>query len=252
MNYLQLMDNSKLGPEEESLAKYLGEGNYKTFYRKQIIQNKLKITKDDFIVGEIPVMLAAMRQLGIEYSYCDYPESLRKYLLRNVWPATMRDIRNEIYEEGHLKKPLFIKPRNKMKRFTGFVCDTIDDLTQNAKGAGNNVQIWCSDIIHFTSEYRCPILNGKLKGCYHYSNFNTYDYIKYREKLFEIVQKMADENKEATSAYNLDVGITNKGEIALVEMTDGFSFGKYGMSDELVANMLITRWNELKRSIKND
>lgn len=30
-------------------------------------------------------------------------------------------------------------------------------------------------------------------------------------------------------------------------MTDGFSFGKYGMSDELLAEILITRWNELKR-----
>lgn len=246
MNYLQLMDNSKFSPEEEALAKYFGEGNYQTFYRKQIIQNKLKITKDDFIAGDIPTMYAAMRQLGIEYSYCDYPESLRKYLLRNVWPATMRDIRNDIYLEGFLKKPIFIKPRNRLKRFTGFVCETIDDLSQNSYGAGNNVDIWCSDIIHFTSEYRCPIVNGKLRGCYHYRNHNTYDYIKYREALFDLVQKMADENKEGNSAYCLDVGITNKGEIALIEMTDGFSFGMYGMSDKLLAEILITRWSELK------
>ena len=249
-NYLQLNDRSKFEPEEESLARYFGEGNYQTFYRKQIVQNKLKITKDDFICGDIKTMYAAMRQLGIDYSDCDYPESLRKYLLRNVWPATMCDIRNEIYEEGHLKKPVFIKPRNNLKRFTGFVCDTIDDLSMNSYNAGNNVEIWCSDIIHFTSEYRCPIVNGKLKGCYHYNKHNPYDYIKYREQLFELVQKMADENKEGNSAYNLDVGITNRGEIALIEMTDGFSFGKYGMSDELVAEILITRWNELKEGAK--
>ena len=246
MNYLQLMDNSKFSIEEEALARYFGEGNYQTFYRKQIVQNKLKITKDDFIAGDIKAMYAAMRQLDIEYSYCDYPESLRKYLLRNVWPATMRDIRKAIYQEGFLKKPIFIKPRNRLKRFTGFVCETIDDLSQNSYGAGNNVDIWCSDIIHFTSEYRCPIVNGKLRGCYHYSNYSTYDYIKYREALFDLVQKMADENKEGNSAYCLDVGITNKGEIALIEMTDGFSFGKYGMSDELLAEILITRWDELK------
>ena len=246
MNYLQLMDNSKFSPEEEALARYFGEGNYKTFYRKQIVQNKLKITKDDFIAGDIPAMYAAMRQLGIDYSYTDYPESLRKYLLRNVWPSTMKVIRNEIYETGCLNKPIFIKPRGKLKRFTGFVCESIDDISQNARGAGNNVNIWCSDIIHFTSEFRCPIVNGKLRGCYHYQNFNTYDYIKYRERLFETVQQMADENKEGHSAYCLDVGVTNKGDIALIEMTDGFSFGMYGMSDELLAEILITRWNELK------
>ena len=100
MNYLQLMDNSKFSPEEEALARYFGEGNYQTFYRKQIVQNKLKITKDDFISGDIKTMYAAMRQLGIKYSYCDYPESLRKYLLRNVWPSTMKALRDEIYVSG--------------------------------------------------------------------------------------------------------------------------------------------------------
>ena len=245
-NYLQLMDNSRFGPEEEALARVFGEGNYIPVYRKQIVQNKVKLTKDDFISGDIKTMYAAMRQLGIDYSYCDYPESLRKYLLRNVWPSTMRDIRNEVYLEGSLKKPIFIKPRNNLKRFTGFVCETIDDLGQNVYGAGNTVDIWCSDVIHFTSEYRCPIVNGKSRGCYHYSNHNPYDYMKYREQLFEMVQKMADENKEGTSAYCLDVGITNKGEIALIEMTDGFSFGKYGMSDDLYAEIVTTRWNELK------
>ena len=250
-NYLQLMDNSKFGPEEEALARYFGEGNYQTFYRKQIVQNKLKITKDDFISGDIKTMYAAMRQLGIEYSYCDYPESLRKYLLRNVWPSTMKALRDEIYVSGFLDKPVFVKPRDNLKRFIGFICESIDDITQNARGAGNNVKIWYSDVIHFTSEYRCPIVNGKLRGCYHYSNHNPYDYIKYRKTLFETVQKMADENKEGNSAYCLDVGITNKGEIALIEMTDGFSFGKYGMSDELLAEILITRWDELKNSINN-
>lgn len=45
MDYLQLMDNSKFSPEEEALARYFGERNYQTFYRKQIVQNKLKIQK---------------------------------------------------------------------------------------------------------------------------------------------------------------------------------------------------------------
>ena len=66
-NYLQLMDNSKFGPEEEALARYFGEGNYKTFYRKQIVQNKLKITRDDFISGDITPFLF-FRQLDSFFS----------------------------------------------------------------------------------------------------------------------------------------------------------------------------------------
>ena len=197
-------------------------------------------------ITEIIFKIGAEDKLVGRTNYCDYPESLREYLLRNVWPSTMKALRDEIYISGFLDKPVFVKPRDNLKRFTGFICESVDDITQNAKGAGNNVKIWYSDVIHFTSEYRCPIVNGKLRGCYHYSNHNPYDYIKYRKALFETVQKMADENKEGNSAYCLDVGITNKGEIALIEMTDGFSFGKYGMSDELLAEILITRWSELK------
>ena len=197
-------------------------------------------------ITEIIFKIGAEDKLVGRTNYCDYPESLREYLLRNVWPSTMKALRDEIYVSGFLDKPVFVKPRDNMKRFTGFICESVDDITQNAKGAGNGIKIWYSDVIHFTSEYRCPIVNGKLRGCYHYSNHNPYDYIKYREALFETVQKMADENKEGHSAYCLDVGITNKGEIALIEMTDGFSFGKYGMSDELLAEILITRWSELK------
>ena len=66
MNYLQLNDNGKLGSDERKIASYLGEGNYKGFYKKHLLQNKIKLTKDDFIAGEIPVMFNAMKKLGIE------------------------------------------------------------------------------------------------------------------------------------------------------------------------------------------
>ena len=51
MNYLQLHDNGKLGVDERKLADYFGEGNYTTFYKKHLLQNRIKLTKDDFIAG---------------------------------------------------------------------------------------------------------------------------------------------------------------------------------------------------------
>lgn len=165
MNYLQLNDNTKFEKEEAALARHFGEGNYTPFYKKQIIQGKLKITKNDFIAGEIQVIFAAMKQLGIGYSYNDYPESLQKYLHRKIWTSTMRDIRNEIFENGYLENPTFIKPKDRLKRFTGFVCDTVDDLYR-CNNASNNVKIWCSEPVRFLSEYRCPIINGELRGLF--------------------------------------------------------------------------------------
>lgn len=89
MNYLQLNDWSKLDIEEKKLAEFFGEGNYTTFYKKHILQNKLKITKDDFIAGEIPVMFAAMRQPGIE-SQRRIVESLKDKLEKEAEKIALR------------------------------------------------------------------------------------------------------------------------------------------------------------------
>lgn len=78
MNYLQLHDNGKLGVDERKLADYFGEGNYTTFYKKHLLQNRIKLTNDDFIAGEIPVIFNAIKKLGIDYKHEDYPKTLEK------------------------------------------------------------------------------------------------------------------------------------------------------------------------------
>lgn len=241
MNYLQLNDHSKFGPEEQALANFLGEGNYKTFYKKHIIQGKFKITKDDFIIGDIPSMFAAMRQLGIEYSYCDYPDSLSKYLHRRVWTSTMRDIRKRLMEDGQID-PVFIKPRGNLKKFTGFVIAYIDDL-QWTNHAGDNTDIYCSEPVVWLSEFRCPVINGEVKGMFRIP-YTGHDSDVHPD--FNIVQQMADDFENAPAAYCLDVGVLSTGETALVEVNDGFSIGKYEMSDTLYSELVMTRWNELK------
>lgn len=241
MNYLQLDDSNKLGPEEQAVADILGRGNYQTFYRKHIIQNKLKITKDDFIVGEIPSMFAAMRQLGIEYTHCDYPEELWKYLHRKVWISTMGDIKRVLFDDGQIT-PVFIKPKDKLKKFTGFVITTIDDL-QFTNHAGNSTNIWCSEPVIWLSEFRCPVINGKVRGMFRVP-YTCHDSEKRPD--ISIVQQMADDFKNSPKAYCLDVGVLSAGETALIEVNDGFSIGKYGMDSELYYELLKTRWDELK------
>jgi len=250
MNYLQLNDNSKLGVEEQALANYFGDGNYTTFYKKHIIQNKIKITKEDFIIGDIPVMFAAMRQLGIEYKYSDYPESLQKYLHRKVWSSTMREVRQRLFDglDGEVELGLgwFIKPKGKLKRFTGFVCETIDDL-QYCNGAGDNIEIWCSEPVIWLTEYRCPVINGKVRGMFKVP-YTCHDTDVLPDE--NVVQEMADDFVNSPRGYCLDVGVLSTGETALIEVNDGFSVGKYGMSDDLYSELLITRWNELKNEAR--
>ena len=43
MNYLQLNDRGKFDQEEQALAEYFGEGEYKGFYKKHFLRGELLI-----------------------------------------------------------------------------------------------------------------------------------------------------------------------------------------------------------------
>lgn len=238
MNYIQLNDHSRFDDEEWEVAHKLGFQNVTPFYKKHLLQRKLKIQKGDFIMGEIPVMLNAMKQLGIEYHYDDYPESLQKYLHRKVWTSTMKEVRNLMYDSKDGILDWFIKPKDKLKRFTGFVCSMIDDL-QYANGAGNQTKLWCSEPVIFVSEYRCPVINGKVMGMYAAPGKEG------RLPDMKVVEQMAKDFVDAPSAYALDVGVLLTGETALIEVNDGFSLGRYGIPVDVYTQLLQTRWSEL-------
>lgn len=245
MNYLQMNDRSTFDAEEKALAEYFGEGNYTPYYKKHILRGKVKLTKDDFIAGEIPSMFAALKQLGVEYEYCDYPDSLKEFLHRDIWTSTMRDIKRELFEDGNIN-PVFIKPKDSLKKFTGFVIMTIDDL-QYTNHAGDSTEIYCSEPVIWLSEFRCPVIKGEVRGMFRVP-YTCHDSDVHPD--FNEVQKMADSFVNAPEAYCLDVGVLSSGETALVEVNDAFSIGKYGMSSTLYAEMLQTRWNELKSKAK--
>lgn len=241
MNYLQLQDhgklNGKLGIDERKLADYFGEGNYITFYKKHFLRNKIKLSNDDFIAGEISVIFNAMKKLGIEYRHDDYPKVLVKYLRRRIWETNLGYMKDKAFND-YLAEPVFIKPKDKLKKFTGFVLKSRDDwfLTD---GAGDGTTILCSEPVKFVSEYRIPVINGTVMDYCHYDGNSAM--VDKNE-----VQKMVMDYTDAPSAYCLDVGVLDTGETALIEINDAFACGSYTMSPETYGNLLTTRWNELK------
>ncbi len=244
MNYLQFNDRGKFEAEEQALANYFDsiKQPYKGFYKKHFLRDKFSITKDDFISGDIDVMFHAMKRLGIEYSYDDYPEILKPYLHRKIWEDELGNIKIELFEESYLKNPIFIKPKDKLKRFTGFVLETIDDLSK-CKGAGNQTKVWCSEPVTFVDEFRCYFKKDTkpIIGCYK-EDFDEKNRVKVQQFLDSIIL-----GREFPSAFALDLGVLSTGEVALVEMNDCFSLGLYkGCSETFYAECLIERWNELK------
>ena len=243
MNYLQFNDKGKFEPEEQALAEYFGEGEYKGFYKKHFLRDRFQITKDDFITGDIDVMFHAMKKLGIEYSYNDYPEVLKPYLRRKIWEDKLKKKKKELFENFHLKNPIFIKPKDKLKRFTGFVLETVEDLSK-CSGAGNQTKIWCSESVVFLDEFRCYFRKDtKPVIGYYTEDFDENNRIKVQQFLDNLIL-----GREFPSAFVLDLGILSTGEVALVEMNDAFSLGLYkGCPSDFYAKCLIERWNELKK-----
>ena len=243
MKYLQMNEYSKFEKEEQALADYFGKGNFIPFYKKHLKQGKLKLTLNDFIAGDIDTMFTAMKQLDINYEYNDYPKCLNKYLHRRIWESSIKDIKAELFNE-YIINPIFIKPKNKLKKFTGFIIKSIDDLNK-INNAGDNTKVICSEPVNFISEYRCPVINGEIKDLCYYSGDSNIKIDK------SIVQKMVKEFLNSPKAYCIDVGVLSNGETALIEVNDAFSIGIYSMSKEVYAELLITRWNEIK-GYKND
>ena len=238
MKYLQMNEYSKFEKEEQALADYFGKGNFIPFYKKHLKQGKLKLTLNDFIAGDIDTMFTAMKQLDINYEYNDYPKCLNKYLHRKIWESSIKDIKTELFNE-YIINPIFIKPKNKLKKFTGFIIKSIDDLNK-INNAGDNTKVICSEPVNFISEYRCPFINGEIKDLCYYSGDSNIKIDK------SIVQKMVKEFLNSPKAYCIDVGVLSSGETALIEVNDAFSIGIYSMSKKVYAELLITRWNELK------
>lgn len=245
MNYLQMNDKGKLGHDEQKLADFFGEGNYTPFYKKHLLQNKIKLTRDDFVAGEIPVMFNAMKKLGIDYKHDDYPEPLKKYLHRRIWETKLSYMKDKAFND-YLTEPVFIKPKDKLKKFTGFVLNSRDDwyLTD---GAGDGTNIVCSEPVKWVTEYRIPVIhNVPMDFC------NYFGDPKIRPDMGAVKNMVADwAPAGAPASYCLDVGVLDTGETALIEVNDAFSCGSYTMKSGTYAVLLMARWDELLGKISD-
>ena len=272
MNYLQFNDKGKFEPEEQALANYFDsiKQSYKGFYKKHFLRDRFQITKNDFISGDIDVMFHAMKRLGIDYSYNDYPECLRPYLHRKIWESTLGEVRKRLFDdlgnEVELGLNWFIKPKDKLKRFTGFVCETIDDLSKCA-GAGNQTKIWCSEPVAFLNEFRCYFLKSSVEENFPFPKgdpepfkleckIGSFRGETPNSNILEALRLIGSEiqwspifGEDFPKAFALDIGELSNGHVALIEINDAFSLGLYkGCPEDFYAKCLIARWEDLKRA----
>jgi hypothetical protein len=123
--------------------------------------------------------------------------------------------------------------------FNGFVWLADHASTRRVVQHGDDTPVWCSEVVSFVSEYRACVLHRKLVGLQRYKGhfFKVPD-----QTIVESAVKAM--GRRAPHAYCLDFGVTDDGKTLLVEATEGFAFGHYGLNCVTYARMLAARWHE--------
>lgn len=190
---------------------------------------------EDIIVSGIGDVRYILNKLDKKYPTLEYPESISKpqYLGRRIW----KDVLGSIMSNKE-KWNLFIKPVEGGKLFTGAVIKEFKDF-RTCVGAQEITEVWCSELVDFTTEYRCFIRYGEVLDIKNYKGdcFIVPD----KKVLNSIIQDYTD----APNAYTIDLGVTTNGETLLVEINEGYSVGAYGLDSLKYAKLLATRWAQL-------
>lgn len=207
------------------------------FHAKHLLRRQVPLSRQTLVVGEIHVVESALKQLGVEppLENC-YPEVLRPFMHRRVWPSTLREVTSALIT-GSLAE-VFVKPRGRIKTFTGRMVDAADVGSIMHHAA--TMPVWCSEVVSFSSEHRAFVVRGEVKSVRQYGgDAQTPD--------ASLIHQCVDALTKAghAAAYAVDFGVLRDGRTALLEVNDGYSLGTYGCPPEISVEVLITRWTEL-------
>jgi len=217
--------------------------------------HKKSPTVDDIFIGSVDGTIAFWKELGIEPpSYLGYSNDLKQYLHRNISTMLFGDLKPT-------DLPVFIKPKNNVKEFTGFVLEkdsTLANISMYYSQIKPETEVYVSETIDIVSEYRVFVHKNEIVGIKHYAgDFNLFPNINE-------VKKMKDDYKTDLISYTLDVGIMSKTQLeivdihfapqlvtkyttVLIEVNDFWAIGGYGLDGKIYTRMIIDRFQQIKK-----
>ncbi|PTL80466.1 ATP-grasp domain-containing protein [Vitiosangium sp. GDMCC 1.1324] len=240
--FIQELGSGRMEPEMRDLLAGLQERGIpaELFTARRIERRQLPLDRETLVAGDVPSVLGALAQLGIEPPPTnDYPRSLEPFLHRRFWTSTVRELTAAV--ENGSGPPVFAKPLGRKKRFTGHVFGGYDDLLF-LRRASLSTPILCSEVVRWLSEYRVFVIQGRIVGIQHYAGDPA---LRVDETRVEQAVRLMEDAGEGTSAYGVDFGVLEDGQTALVEWNDGFALGSYGLDRALYTELTLTRWAEL-------
>lgn len=206
------------------------------FLRKDMLRGNVPLLPGTLVMGGLSSIRAALRAMGRSMPGPeDYPPALLPFLRRRVWPSTLAEALGAVEQSG---RPIFVKPRTVRKRFTGAVICRHDQWPLSQ--VSGRTKVWCSDVVHFQSEARAFVRGPDLVEIRHY--WGDPGLPPDEATVVSMIEILAD---SAPAGFALDVGVLDDGSTALIEMTDGFSLGRYGLNAAAYLAVVSSRWREL-------
>lgn len=191
------------------------------------------------VAGGLPFIETALRTLGFPIPVpVDYPRNLEHFRERKIWPSTVGDVRRAI-ENG--APPVFVKPADRRKRFTGFVVFGSEDLWRLA-AVSRSLRVHCSEVVDWQTEWRAFVNGETLVGLLHYDGDPAV--VPDLNAVRSMIDGLAGTGTPVS--FGLDVGvIADNGTTALVEMNEGFALGRYGLDPVVYFDLIAARWRQL-------
>ncbi|MCP3926155.1 MAG: ATP-grasp domain-containing protein [Desulfobacterales bacterium] len=242
-----IQKQNKLKIEEELLCSYLERKSIPVEFitQKQIDRRRLLIERDTLVVGDISCVSGALKQLKIDVPEPNsYPDSLKVFLYRKVWDSTLSKLMFKIDHGG--SDPVFAKPADSLKRFTGQVFRNSNDF-YFLHSVSKKTKIHCSEVVNWVSEYRVYVVNSEIREVSYYDGDES---IKIDNEIVEKSISALDKVNESYAGYGIDFGVLDTGETALIEMNDGYGLGAYNIGSKDYSELIIARWFELMESKK--
>jgi hypothetical protein len=202
---------------------------------------QMEVSAQTLCVGSINFLKAAVQAAGNRLpDHVPYPSSLQGVLHREIGFAARL---------SHLVRtqtlPLFVKPAQGWKRFTGMVLEDAEAIRTHRISVHQSV--WWSQPVGWLSEWRAYCARGEVlevhRSPHSAANGPPID--------LGVVERAAAELFAAAGASGavLDFGVLTSGETALIEANDGFAFGGYGnVSSSTLWRVWTARWPELVAS----
>lgn len=238
--YIHEYGNNKIETEHQDVKDVLELRGIECqlFTTKRLQRNQLILDDNTLVVGDHPTMQQIFKKLGISPINTSYPESLKKFLHRNIWETNLRKLLIGNKEE---LVHIFIKPKSRAKLFTGFVLNSNYDLFK-LETLPKDTELYCSSLVEWVSEFRVFVNKSNIVGIKNYSGDES---LKLDMNFIEAAINDFENSDERTNGYGIDFGILKSGETTLVEWNDGFALGSYGLDKNIYTNLLLSRWKQL-------